>query len=139
MLNKIKLGANQGFIEINLGDTIDWQNKGTVSIQSGNYYVMNAEIWITLDELISLYEQLQEAYKTLKGNITFANLDGTLHFTLQFNSFGQIHIDGSFQELPSQKNELEFEFMIDQSHLPTALLDMKPIVEPYYIQQKSKE
>ena len=138
-MNKIKLGVNKGFIEINLGDTVDWQNQGTVSIQSGNYYLMNAEIWITLDELISLYEQLQEAYKTLKGNITFANLDGTLHFTLQFNSFGQIHLEGSFQELPSQENKLEFEFMIDQSHLPKTLLYMKPIVEPYYIQQKSKE
>lgn len=134
----IKLGANQGFIEISLGDTVDWSNQGTVSIQSGNYYVMNAEVWITLDELISLYEQLQEAYKTLKGTITFANLDGTLHFTLKFNSFGQINLEGSFQELPSQENKLEFEFMIDQSHLPSTLLDMKPIVEPYYIQQDSK-
>ena len=68
-MNKIKLDANQGFIEINLGDTVDWKNQGTVSIQSGNYYVMNAEIWITLDELISLYEQLQEVYITLKGTI----------------------------------------------------------------------
>ena len=138
-MNKIKLGGNQGFIEINLGNTIEWQNEGTVSIQSGNYYVMNAEIWITLDEIISLYEELQEAYKTLKGNITFANLDGTLHFTLQFNSWGQINLEGSFQEFPSKENKLEFEFMIDQSHLPATLLDMKPIVEPYYIKQKPKE
>ncbi len=131
-MNTIKLGANQGFIEINLGDTVDWQNQGTVSIQSGNYYVRNAEIWITLDEIIWLYEQLQEAYKTLKGNIIFTNSDGTLHFTLQFNSFGQINLEGSFQEFPSQENnKLKFEFMIDQSHLPTTLLAMKPIVEAY--------
>lgn len=137
-MNKIKLGANQGFIEINLGDTVDWQNQGSVSIQSGNYYVVNAEIWITIDELITLYKQLQEAYITLKGNITFSNLDGTLYFTLQFNPFGQINLEGEFQEFPSQENKLKFEFMIDQSHLPTTLLDMKQIVEPY-IQQKSKE
>ena len=139
-MNKIKLGANPGFIEINLSDTIDWQNEGTVSIQSGNYYVKNAEIWVTLDEIITLYEQLQEAYKTLKGNIEFGNLDGTLQFTLQFNSFGQMNCKGSFQEFPSQENNrLKFEFIIDQSHLPATLLDMKPIVEPYYIQQKSKK
>ena len=124
---------------MNLGDSIDWQNKGTISIQSGNYYVMNAEIWITLDELVLLYEQLQEAYKTLKGTITFANLDGTLHFTLQFNSLGQINLEGSFQEFPSQDNKLEFEFTIDQSHLPAALSDMKPIVEAYYRQQNLKK
>lgn len=130
-MNKIKLGGNQGFIEINLGNTIDWQNEGTVSIQSGNYYVMNAEIWITLDEIISLYEQLQEAYKTLKGHIIFTNSDGALQFTLQFNSFGQMNCEGSFQEFPSQENNrLKFEFMIDQSHLPATLSDMKPIVEP---------
>lgn len=94
-MNKIKLGGNQGFIEINLDDITDWQNQGTVSIQSGNYYVINAEIWITIDELITLYTQLQEAYKTLKGNIIFYNLDNTLQFTLQFNSFGQISLEGN--------------------------------------------
>lgn len=137
-MNKIKLGANQGFIEINLDDITDWQNQGTVSIQSGNYYVMNSEIWITIDELITLYTQLQEAYKTLKGNIIFSNLDNTLQFTLQFNPFGQISLEGKFQEFPSQENKLEFEFMIDQSHLPVTLLDMKKIVEPY-IDLKYKE
>ncbi|QPQ35946.1 WapI family immunity protein [Lysinibacillus sp. JNUCC-52] len=136
-MNKIKLGENQGFIEINLEDITDWQNQGTVSIQSGNYYVMNAEIWITIDELITLYTQLQEAYKTLKGNIIFSNLDNTLQFTLQFNSFGQISLEGKFQEFPSRENKLEFEFMIDQSHLPATLLDMKKIVKPY-IELKSK-
>lgn len=137
-MNKIRLGANQGFIEINLDDITDWQNQGTVSIQSGNYYVMNAEIWITIDEFITLYTQLQEAYKTLKGNIIFSNLDSTLQFTLQFNPFGQISVEGEFQEFPSQENKLEFEFMIDQSHFPATLLDMKKIVEPY-IELKSKE
>ena len=137
-MNKIKLGGNQGFIDINLDDILDWQNQGTVSIQSGNYYVMNAEIWITIDELITLYTQLQEAYKMLKGNIIFSNLDNTLQFTLQFNSFGQISLEGKFQEFSSQENKLEFEFMIDQSHLPATLLDMRKIVEPY-IEQKSKE
>lgn len=132
------LGANQEFIEINLGNTIDWQNEGTISIKSGNYYVMNAEIWITPDELITLYDQLHEAYNTLKGTIEFANLDRSLQFTLQFNSFGQMNLVGSFQEIPSQENKLEFEFMIDQSYLPTTLLGMKKIVEPY-IQQKSEE
>ncbi|UED82397.1 hypothetical protein FH508_0011005 [Lysinibacillus sp. CD3-6] len=136
-MNKIKLGENQGFIEINLEDITDWQNQGTVSIQSGNYYVMNAEIWITIDELITLYTQLQEAYKTLKGNIIFSNLDNTLQFTLQFNSFGQISLEGKFQEFPSRENKLEFEFMIDQSHLPATLLDMKKIVKPY-IELQSK-
>ncbi len=136
-MNKIKLGENQGFIEINLEDITDWQNQGTVSIQSGNYYVMNAEIWITIDELITLYTQLQEAYKTLKGNIIFSNLDNTLQFTLQFNSFGKISLEGKFQEFPSRENKLEFEFMIDQSHLPATLLDMKKIVKPY-IELKSK-
>lgn len=132
-MNKIKLGGNQGFIEINLGNIIDWQNEGTISIQSGNYYVINAEFWVSLDELIGLYKELQEAYKTLKGNISFSNLDGTLQFTLQFNSLGQMNCEGSFQEFPSQENNhLKFEFIIDQSHLPVALSDLKTIVEPYF-------
>ena len=132
-MNNIKLGRNQGFIEINLGNTIDWQNEGTISIQSGNYYVINAEFWVSLDELIGLYEELQEAYKTLKGNISFSNLDGTLQFTLQFNSLGHMKCEGSFQEIPSQENNhLKFEFIIDQSHLPATLSDLKTIVEPYY-------
>ncbi|MER2049345.1 MAG: hypothetical protein ABTA23_13940 [Solibacillus sp.] len=139
-MNKIKLGGNQGFIEIYLGNTIEWQNEGTVSIQSGNYYVINAGFWVSLNELIVLYEELQEAYKTLKGNIAFSNLDGTLQFTLQFTSFGQIKCEGRFQEFPSQENNrLKFEFMIDQSHLSATLSDMKPIIETYYMQQKSKE
>lgn len=129
-MNKIKLGANQGFIEINLGDTVNWQNQGTVSIQSGNYYVMNAEIWITIDELMTFYKQLQKAYNSFKGNITFSNLDRTLYFTLQFNPFGQIKLEGEFQELHSQESKLEFEIIIDHSHLSATLLQLKQIVEP---------
>lgn len=106
------------------------QNQGTVSIQSGNYYVMNAEIWITIDELMTFYKQLQKAYNSLKGNITFSNLDRTLHFTLQFNPFGQIKLEGEFQELHSQENKLEFEIIIDHSHLSATLLQLKQIVEP---------
>ncbi len=91
---------------------------------------------MTLDELITLYEQLQKVYETLKGNIEFVNLDGALQFTIQSNSFGRMNCKGSFQEFPSQENRLEFEFEIDQSYLPATLLDLKKIIEPYYIQQK---
>ena len=95
---------------------------------------------MSLNELIELYKELEEAYKTLKGNIVFSDLDGSLQYTLKFTSLGQINCEGSFQEhLSQENNRLKFEFVIDQSHLPAALTGLKAIVEPFYMQQKSKE
>ena len=138
---KFKIGDNQGFIELKLNavigfpDTTDFDGgytvKGTISLQSGNYYVQDAEVWFTTGQIYELYIQLQKAYEQLNGVITFSNRDNTLNFELKFNHLGQIIVQGYFQKVLSDANRLDFEFILDQSYLPVAIADLKEVVEYY--------
>ncbi|KOS68721.1 hypothetical protein AEA09_09335 [Lysinibacillus contaminans] len=84
-------------------------------------------------QVYGLYVQLQKVYKQLKGIFHFSNRDDSLNFTLQFNQYEQIQVQGYFQELPSEENRLEFEFQfqLDQRYLPKTLPELKNKVNFY--------
>ena len=140
-MDQFKLGNEPYFIELKLTEVIDFPYttdvdggyavRGDVSIQSGKYYVKDAEIWFTTGRVYELYVHLQKVYKQLKGIIHFSNRDDSLNFTLKFNQYGQILVHGHFQELPSEENRLEFEFQLDQSYLPKTLTELKNIIDFY--------
>lgn len=138
---QFKLGNEPDFIELKLTEVIDFPHttdfeggyvvKGKVSIQSGRYFVKDAEVWFTTGQVYELYVQLQKLYEQLKGSIHFSNRGETLNFTLQFNRYGQIQVRGYFQELLSEENQLQFGFQLDQSYLPKTLNELKHIVDLY--------
>jgi hypothetical protein len=50
---------------------------------------------------------------------------------MKFNHYGQLQIQGGFQEVLSEENRLEFEFESEQSYLTATLEELKNIVDYY--------
>lgn len=140
-MKSFKIGDFENYIEIKIVEVLDFPDstsfeggytfKGLLSIGSGAYQVINAEIWLTTGLLAQLYEQLKEAYETLKGKIVFTHYEGSLFVEMELKKSGQLMIEGSFQEFPSKNVKLNFEFQLDQSYLVETLKELKLIVQKY--------
>jgi len=105
--------------------------KGKLDIQSGNYFVKEAEVWFSTGQVFQLYVQLQEMYHHLSGNISFTGAESDFEFDLEMTRQGQIKIHGHFQELSSEDNVLHFEYESDQSYLDSTLKSLKAITHHY--------
>jgi hypothetical protein len=140
-VNEFKIAGKQGFIQIELNEVYGFPNetsylggydvKGKIEIKSGNYYVKDAEIWFSTGQLYQFSIQLQKCYNELKGSVTFSEVENNLKIELNFNKFGQINIQGYFQELADQENILHYEFESEQSYLTSTLRQLDSIVDQY--------
>ena len=140
-MEAFKIGTEPNFIEFKLNTLYGFPNEtdvdggyaveGSISIQSGNYSVNNAVVWFSTGQVYQLYEQLKEAFHHLKGTILFSNRGEDIYFEMDFTRFGQINVNGHFQEYPSIDNRLNFSFQLDQSYIPSTLNELKKIVEVY--------
>lgn len=140
-MDTFKIGAEPNIIEIRLTTLLGFPNeididggyavKGSISIQCGKYSVNKAEVSITTGQVYQFYQQLNEAFQDLKGTIIFSNRGEAIFFEMEFTRFGQIDVNGYFQEYPSIENRLHFMFQLDQSYIPSTLNELKKIVEVY--------
>ena len=58
-------------------------------------------------------------------------IENNLKIELNFNRFGQINIQGYFQEVAHQENILHYEFESEQSYLTSTLRQLNSIVDHY--------
>ncbi|SMQ77544.1 hypothetical protein SAMN05444673_2878 [Bacillus sp. OV166] len=140
-MNEFKIAGKQGFIQIELNEVYGFPNetsylggydvKGKINIKSRNYYVKDAEIWFSTGQVYQFFIQLQNCYNELKGSVTFLESENNLKIELNFNRFGQINIQGYFQEVAHQENILHYEFESEQSYLTSTLRQLNSIVEQY--------
>jgi len=140
-VNEFKIAGKQGFIQIELEEVYGFPNetsylggydvKGKIAIKSGNYYVKDAEIWFSTGQVYRFFIELQKCYNELKGSVTFSESENNLQIELKFNRFGQINIQGYFQEVAHQENILHFEFESEQSYLTATLSQLNNIVDQY--------
>ncbi|PSL40922.1 hypothetical protein B0H99_10354 [Planomicrobium soli] len=135
------IAGKQGYIRIDLTEVVGFPDetsylggfdvKGRVEIKSGNYYVKDAELWFSTGQVYEFFVELQEAYQRLKGCATFLESDNNLNLSLRFNQFGQLNIQGHFQEVSEPENALQFEFESEQSYLISTLQQLQRIVDYY--------
>lgn len=140
-MNEFIIKGKQGFIRIGLNEIYGFPNetsylggfdvKGIVEIKSGSYFVKNAEIWFSTGQVYEFFTQLQKCYNNLKGFVTFSESENNLKINLSFNKFGQINIQGYFQEVAHHENILQFEFESEQSYFVSTLHQLKDIVDQY--------
>ncbi|RFU69387.1 hypothetical protein [Bacillus sp. V59.32b] len=140
-MNEFIIAGKQGFIRIELSEVYGFPNetsylggydvKGIVEIKSGNYFVKDAELWFSTGQVYQFFNQLQKCYNDLKGCVTFSESENNLKIDLSFNKFGQINIQGYFQEVAHQENILQFEFESEQSYLVSTLHQLQNIVDQY--------
>jgi hypothetical protein len=140
-VNTFEIAGKQGFIRIELIEVFGFPNetsylggydvKGKIEIKSGNYYVKDSELWFSTGQVYQLLTLLKKCYNDLEGSFTFSDSENNLKIDLNFNNFGQINIQGYFQEFTHQENILQFEFESEQSYLVSTLHQLKIIVDQY--------
>ncbi|WP_425499517.1 WapI family immunity protein [Alkalicoccobacillus gibsonii] len=127
---RIFLGDSNHFIELSIP-----QLKGeeevecVVSIRSGHYSVQHAKIFIPALTIQQFYKEIIQIHHELKGTVVLTNRDDSLFLKITFHSLGQLQVEGTIQENPSEDNILRFVFQLNQSYLLRVIEGLKKVVE----------
>jgi hypothetical protein len=141
------IGANDGHIRLQILRLLDYpktcfwggyDTKSFIEIQAQNYSA-NAEIYISTYEIYKFYIQLNESYKSLKGNAFLKSYEGNLNLNISFNELGHIEINGEFKAEMHSVTKLTFELSGDQSYMLSTLNSLIQIVDKYGNQYGSKQ
>ena len=100
-----------------------------VSVQSGNYSVQGAQIFIPTLSIQQFYQEIRQIHRELKGTVILTNHEYSMLLKMIFHPLGQLHVEGSIQELPSVENKLTFEFQLNQSYLLRVIDGLKTVVD----------
>jgi hypothetical protein len=91
------------------------------------------QIWSTTAVLHQLYEKLKDSNAQLTGEFNFDNnYERDLEFKIKYDDLGHVAVEGSFVEQHHNGiNQLEFEFLSDQTFMQQTLLQLSTIVAKY--------
>jgi hypothetical protein len=73
---------------------------------------------LRVDELVRFREELQDLYRTLKGEARLDSMEQWLRLTATGDGIGHVEVVGSVKDQPGTGNELRFTLKIDQTFLP---------------------
>ena len=73
-------------------------------------------------------KKLQILNETLTGTADFSSRENQVVFSLRGDRLGHIEVTGDAWSQPGYENKLEFEFNIDQTFLPSILVQLGAIV-----------
>ncbi len=83
------------------------------------------------DELVRFRDQMQTLYRTLRGEANFRTLEEQLLLRLTGNGRDEICVRGVAVDIPGTGNRLEFELMLDQSHLQSTLDSLNEVIDQF--------
>lgn len=134
------LRGNQGYLKLELEELFGFHDStsifggydanGIVEIKSSGFGA-SGELWFTTGEVYLFYQQLKKSFEDLSGEASFSSTEHNLEFKCTFTWQGHIMCTGFYKEYPAQENELRFEFLSDQSFIPSTLKDLKEFVQMY--------
>ena len=103
--------------------------KCNLTIKSGLYFVDTNYYLSSTGALYNFYNDLNKAYKKLTGATKYEVYlsENDLTFTVLFEQ-GEVKVTGKYQDNPTEKNILEFEFYSDQSFFYEVLQDLKTVI-----------
>lgn len=100
-----------------------------VSVRSGHYSVQHAKIFIPALTIQQFYKEIIQIHHELKGTVVLTNRDDSLFLKITFHPLGQLQVEGTIQEHPSEDNILRFVFQLNQSYLLRVIEGLKKVVE----------
>jgi len=107
-----------------------YDTRSYVEISSGNFKV-RSQLYVSTGEIFEFYRKLSNANEVLKGEIHFGNYESNLEVNLKYDSNGHLSVKGHFYELGEFGNELNFEFVSDQTYIQSTLRQLQLIAEKY--------
>ena len=82
-------------------------------------------------ELSAFLEQLIELNQSLRGVAEFVTLEEQVALRLEGNGRGHIQLTGFTQDKVGVGNKLSFSLELDQTHLQSAIRELKNVVETF--------
>lgn len=100
----------------------------SLEISVGNYSVKTANYFSSTGALYNFYKDLEVCFEKLSGTAVYGVYlpDTPFDLMVAFDA-GKVNIDGMYQDDPSKKNRLFFEFESDQSYFNNVLFDLKSV------------
>ena len=126
---KIKMANVYGFPE----NTCHWGGydvQAGIEIKSENFHVKSS-FWISTAEIYDFTQELKLCYNTLNGSANLISYEGNLKLVGEFDGIGHVNFKGYFSEQNEWANELNFEFMSDQTFIRSTLDELEQIVLKY--------
>ncbi len=124
--------GNQGGEHVSIGPIsrvghAEWfQAKVTIEV---NGFMGNIDPYFEVSDISRFHEQLVQLYKVLKGAAELTTTEGQFGLTVTGDGKGHLEVNGTAYRHASYGTCLKFEFMLDQTFLPTLIRSLKLVVE----------
>ena len=82
-------------------------------------------------ELFNFFQGLKECNAKLSGTVIYNSYEGNLTINASYDNLGHVNISGSFSEQNQFDNNLEFEFLSDQSFIKYSVDELELIASKY--------
>lgn len=105
--------------------------RGTISIQVGQRYNVEATCFCTTGELCRFYQALRACYDSLSGCARFESVEHQLELNCAFDRTGHVRVSGMFCEYASCQNQLQFELLTDQTQIRHALFTLSELSKQF--------
>ena len=106
--------------------------RARVTVQAGAFSGSYDAAFLT-EELARFREQLETLYQSLRGQAEFATLEGQLSLLLTVDERGEVLVRGVAIDVPGTGNRLQFQLTLDQSHLRSAIDELRQVTDRYPI------
>jgi len=103
-----------------------------VTVHAGAFSASYDAAFLT-EELARFREQLETLYQSLRGQAEFATLEGQLSLLLTVDERGEVLVRGVAIDVPGTGNRLQFQLTLDQSHLRSAIDELRQVTDRYPI------
>ena len=107
-----------------------------VSVSAGAFSGTYDAAFLT-DELLRFRDELQVLYRSLRGEAQFSSLEEQLSLRLSGNGRGEVLLKGLAVDVAGTGNRLEFELLLDQTHLLLALEGLNEILSRFPVRDQS--
>jgi hypothetical protein len=104
----------------------DWiSTRATIDV--GGFHG-DTQLMITLSDMKRFRDQLQNLYKTLKGEAEFTTIEDQVRFKLTTDGLGHIGVNGHLMDNDGMGNKLTFSIGMDQTFLRKTITELEQAI-----------
>ena len=101
------------------------------AIISVNGFKGNITPYFEISDLNRFYTQLVKLYEKLKGEAELNPIEGQFYLKLIGDGMGHIQVEGKAYTHATYGSYLNFEFEVDQTHLPKLIKSLEQVIQSY--------
>jgi hypothetical protein len=107
-----------------------YDTKSTLEIKSGNFKVKST-LWTSTGEIFSFFQKLKDCNTQLAGTAYYSSCEDNLNISASYDNLGHVKISGRYSEQNQFDNELQFEFITDQSFIKYTIDELELVANKY--------